>query len=224
MKKLIILIVSSLMALCSAQAQAQPHHKLDWGVKAAWNISYPVDATRAAFGFKAGVFGQLNLSRLWYLDAELRLSHKPWYSRNDKGLSWDQNVAQRIEKYTGNPFSLELPIHAGIRFNISSQTRMFVAVGPYFGMGLFGKGKASTTLKMQDGTVTKQTENYNIFGNSHYASERFEVGIDGAVGIEIKNHYRISAEYLFQCNDPAKKILCPVSRAQVFSIAFGYKF
>lgn len=222
MKKFIILTIISLTVCCLAQAQAQ--HKLEWGVKAAWNISYPVDATRAAYGVKAGIFGQLNLTRLWCLDAELRLSHKPWYSRNDNGLSWNQNVVQNIHKYTGNPFSLELPIHAGIRFNISSQARMFVAVGPYFGMGLFGKGKATTIQKSQDGTVTKQTENYNIFGNNHYASERFEVGIDGALGIEIRNHYRISAGYLFQFNDPEKRILCPVGRAQVFSIDFGYKF
>ena len=60
MRKLIVLVTLGMMSMIAFGQQ-----KLEWGIKAGWNISYPVDATRASFGFNAGVFGQLNLNRIW---------------------------------------------------------------------------------------------------------------------------------------------------------------
>lgn len=216
MRKLIVLVTLGMMSMIAFGQQ-----KLEWGIKAGWNISYPVDATRASYGFNAGVFGQLNLNRIWYLDAGLRFNYKPWCVKHsyDSDNMW--NGVPMPDKATGNPFALELPVHAGIRFDLAPSAKMFVSLGPYIGTGLFGKGKVTSI--MTDSGV-KETESLNMYGDSQYSMRRFEVGADASIGVEIKDHYRISVDYLFQFNNAAEGTVTPVSHAQVFSLNLGYKF
>lgn len=103
MRKLIVVLTLGMMSVIAFGQQ-----KLEWGIKAGWNISYPVDATRASCGFNAGVFGQLNLNRIWYLDACLRFNYKPWCVKHyyDSDNMW--NGVPMSVKATGNPFALSL--------------------------------------------------------------------------------------------------------------------
>lgn len=219
MKKIIAII---LIVFTSLFSQAQS--RLEWGVKAGWNISYPIEANKPSFGFNVGISGQFNFSKMWFLDAGLRINYKPWHVRYTYGKDNSWNQTTLTENYSANPFILELPIHIGANFNISSSTKIFLAVGPYVGTGLFGKTKVNLYSTTSTGNVNDDTENYHIYGDNPYASKRFEIGVDASVGVEICNHYRISADYLFQLNNPAANLACPIGRSQVFSINFGYKF
>lgn len=200
--------------------------KWSGGVQAGVNFSYPVDATSMRYGFKIGAFGEFRFTSKWFLDASLNLTSKPWMCREsaNSGDSYVSNLQNYVINYEATPYSLELPIHIGFKAPISSTTDFNIAVGPYFGVGLFGKGKIKRAHELENGIVEKSVEKIsNIYTDDTYGMKRFEVGVDVKAGVEIKNHYLINLGYQYQLNSVDSKF-CPVGNAQVFSVSLGYRF
>jgi hypothetical protein len=218
MKRLLIFITITLVPICT---YAQ---KFYGGVEAGWNISYPTGATNARSGFNVGVFGEMIINKHWYADAALKLTSAPWETKEryffengnaDKGVELTQKAT---------PYSLQLPLHAGFSTALGNTINLRIAAGPYLGIGLFGTGECEYIT--QSPTTESATEKYsisNIYSDETYAMKRFEVGIDGRIGIEISTHYLITLGYQYQFNTPVKNFT-PIGRSQVFSLNVGYKF
>ena len=45
----------------------------------------------------------------------------------------------KIDSISFNPFYLDIPIHAGYKYDMDERFALFIEAGPYFGIGLFGK-------------------------------------------------------------------------------------
>ena len=220
-KKIILMMV----ILCLAFV-AKSENRLYGGIEAGWNVSYPVDATQAKHGFRIGVFGELQVSRLWSFDASLRLSYKPWKNSHitNGGETWEPDLQYRKVSYSGNPYVLELPVHAAVNLSLSKDMRMNIAVGPYVGVGLFGSGKYNFYQRNTDGAELQESDKTSdIYGDKTGDMKRFEVGVDARLGLEIKRHYLISLGYQFQFNNPARK-KTPIGQSQIFNLSVGYKF
>lgn len=217
MKKLIL---AALITLISFVANAQ---KFQGGVEVGWNLSHPFHSDGVSHGFKIGVFGQYNFTMKWFVDAALRLSYKPWRkidSMQEGDISDDMSYWKN--SYYGNPYVLELPVHAGFQFGLSRDLKMNVALGPCFGIGLFGK-MHEKDLEVDD--LNQRFEykySYNLYGDDMYSIKRFEIGADIRLGLEIKKHYLVSVGYLLQLN--INSSASPVGKSQVTSLNIGYKF
>ena len=194
-----IFLVISLVTL-SSSAQS----KLSWGLEGGLNLSNAPSASTPSLGFNLGAFGQMQLRGNWFLDAGLKLSSAPW-KQNQVG--------------SATPYSLMIPVHAGYSFRLSNSSKLFVAAGPYLGIGLWGKGK------WQFNTPDSHTVDnvYKDEGLNFIRMARVQAGIDAKIGMELSDHYRVSLGYQYQINNTARS-MCPIKHAQVFSVNVGYRF
>lgn len=188
-----------------------------WGVEAGLNLSKPTEATQTDCGFNVGVTGELSLSKGWFLDAALKLTSQPWTIDSEYRI-YEQPITQKHHA-SMTPYSLIIPIHAGYSFGVGSATRLYVAVGPYIGYGLFGGGHIDSTI-IEDGV--SKTDTWNI-DNPYSRMKRFQLGGDARIGAEFCGHYTVTFGYQLQFNNMMRKFdTC--QRAQTFSINLGYKF
>ena len=86
-----------------------------------------------------------------------------------------------------HPTYLDIPLHAGYRWEVSPKVRVFATAGPTLSIGMFGKEKIS-----YDGAGTKratQTLADNIFDNEQ---ERIDCALGYRFGIELNREMQLS--------------------------------
>jgi hypothetical protein len=219
MKKIFLLAVACIVS-CNTFAQSD----LRFGIEAGMNISRSTEATTSKLGYNVGVTLDYSITPNWYVDGALKLSLKPWQISSNQtfnNIGTNQAISQAWSRTAYNPHSLILPIHVGYRFNPSNSTNIFVGVGPYFGLGLYGKGtyRYKTIANAQE--HNEQID--NVYTNNIEQMKRFEVGLSAKAGVELKSHYTFTIGYDLQANDFAKTGLVS-QRSQVISFNLGYKF
>lgn len=74
-----------------------------------------------------------------------------------------------------------MPIHVGYKWNINNNIALLASVGPYIGVGLFGKLKASNE------------ESRTLYKDN--VDKRFEMGFSSNINIQIYEHYRFGVGY-----------------------------
>lgn len=219
MKKIVLL---SLAIAISIGLHAQSN--LRFGVEAGLNLSHSTEATAVKCGYNAGVTVDYSITPNWYVDGALKLTLKPWEisaNQNFNNFESKQTVNVTTAKNVYNPYSVVLPIHVGYRFNVSNSAKLFVGVGPYVGLGLWGNGTYSYKSTTPALEYTEKIS--NIYTSNDGKMKRFEVGLTANVGVELKSHYIISMGYDLQANDFSTPGLTS-QRAQAVSFNLGYKF
>lgn len=220
MKKLFLtlVLIAGMGAYLPASAQ-----KLSGGIEAGFNVSRPTGTDKNKGGFNVGVFGELGLSRGWYLDAALKLTLNPWEDNYTYSTTWDggsPNADVSVVR-KANPYSLVLPVHAGYKFNVANDIQLFAAVGPYIGIGLGGNDK----IKVFSGNNANASESEyvrNVFGDDG-PMRRFQVGLDARIGVEFLKHYIVSVGYDYQFNNMSS-VSEVKYHGQSFSVNLGYRF
>ncbi|MDR0658738.1 MAG: PorT family protein [Mediterranea sp.] len=187
------------------------------GVTAGLNVSSPSDYD-SRMGFNVGVKGELglpNVSEGLYLDFGVLLSSQGWESskyydaRKKQGMQWK-----------GNPYFLNIPVHVGYKLPVGSNTNLFAHIGPYIGIGLFGKNKLVTETANGKKTTTTQAD--NVFSDRQ--SERFDWGIGGKAGVEFAGHFQVALGYDWGMRN-LKTSKNPVDfKNRVFSVSCAYMF
>lgn len=212
MKKLVFL--SLLLFSVSIGSHAQ---NLKVGVTAGLNISSPSDYDSKT-GFNVGVKGEWglpNVSKGLYLDFGVLLSSQGWESSG----YYDTQKKQGMQ-WKGNPYFLNIPIHIGYKFSLGHNTALFAHVGPYIGIGLFGKNKLVTETEAGKKTTTTLAD--NVFSDKQ--AERFDWGIGGKVGIEFAKHVQLAVGYDWGLKN-LKTSSNPVDfKNKVFSVSCAYMF
>lgn len=122
MKKIFSLVVAMVLAIGATVSAQSIQGELVLGL----NIA-DVDASGASsrVGFNAGVRGTY----------AFQSQRKGVYANGAMLLSLK---GMKVEKYTFNPFYLEIPVHIGYKYPITRSVAIFGEFGPYFGIGLFG--------------------------------------------------------------------------------------
>jgi len=106
---------------------------------------------------------------------------------NDNGTPVPTDVTFKVQSHY-----LEIPVRVGYRYNFSDILGIFGEVGPYFAIGVTGKGK----MKYED----YPDDSYMWFGK-HYAFgnikgiQRFDCGMGFRVGAEYKEMYSLTIGY-----------------------------
>ncbi len=211
--KSILISILFIMAFSVVRAESP----IRWGVEAGVNFSKPTDMTDMKCGFNAGVTGELSLSRGWFVDAALKLSSQP-LEFNGVYEIYGEPIVHKSH-FSMTPYSLLLPVHIGYGFKVGSKARLFGAIGPYIGYGLWGGGERRYTV-IENG---KETTTGGDINNPFRLMKRFQAGGDVRIGAELCGHYTISAGYLMQFNNMMRSG-SSTSRNSVFSISVGYKF
>ena len=163
MKRIVLLSTLLLFAFSMAWAQYsdESEKSFQFEVVAGGNLSnWSSTNSNAKWhpGFHLGVRGTYNFASLEgtpYLNAGLLLSLK--------GVKSDE--------VSFNAYYLDVPIHVGYSRQVSEGVNLFGEVGPYLGIGVFGK-----------------TAGVNTFD----ALKRFDVGVGGRIGVEFQHKFNVS--------------------------------
>ncbi|MCM1355871.1 MAG: PorT family protein [Staphylococcus sp.] len=215
MKKLIFSAACLLAVAGGAMAQSP----IRWSVDAGLNLSKATGTSKTDCGFNIGVTGEYSLSSNVFLDAALKLSSQPW-TRSATHYYYDSPEYETFkEKMT--PYSLMLPIHIGYGFKLGAHERIYAAVGPYVGYGLFGGGRVSHEVFYDENNPDKGGT-WDISNPYGAYMRRFQVGVDAQIGFVVRDHYKIGFGYQRQLNNMLKRHVG--EHAQTFSINVGYVF
>ncbi len=222
--KLVLLALG--LVLLTPQAFAQDcckETKLRWGVTAGFNglngNTLNLSDHRGRYGFNVGArmeyLFRTTPSRA-YLDAELGLMKLGWKGSSNGDYYYsdyykDETNAQfKNWKATMDAYYLHLPIHIGYRWAFSKACALYVDAGPYFSLGLFGKGK----VKDLDNKKTTEADTFDQI-------RRFDWGLGARLGVEVADHYRIGIGYDYGLQKLSKY---GNDKNNNFTISIGYMF
>ena len=176
MRRVALIISVLLFSIAAVKAQ-----EFKWGVTGGLNVSSPTNYN-SEIGYHAGVKGEylFQEEKGFYLDFGISLSKKGWES------DWYYDAeTSKSAKWKSDAHYLNIPIHVGYKIPVGDKISLFASVGPYFGIGLFGKYKAVTDKS--ETTLAK-----NVFDDY---MNRFDWGIGGKIGVECMRHIQISIGY-----------------------------
>ena len=158
--------------------------------------------------FLAGGIAELDLRRNWTLSVELQLSGKGYLEKGN-------GVTSDFEEYAARLWYVQLPVAANFRWS-----GFFMGAGPYAGIGLAGKIKATRATAVDNFSVA--------FGNDEESDlRRFDAGVYVQIGYSFRN-FRLSfggqfgltnAIPAFYANSTQFK-----ARQQSMSVAAAYYF
>lgn len=170
-------------------------------------------------GFDLGVGGEYHFTDLWSLHSGVFFTQK-----GAKSESSSEGVTATA-KY--NPLYLQIPVQAGVRFNVMDDQNVVIKFGPYIGIGLAGKCKVDLSgdlggysageildyLGMDDGV--------KLFSSDGMDMKRFEFGLGVGVAYEFSQYF-VELDGDFGLTKIASGDGAP--RNMSFAIGVGYKF
>ena len=170
MKKIFTVFV---LALVTLSVSAQDFKKFRFGPTAGLNFS-KITTTESdlKFGFNAGARVEFNFNDNIYLGS---------------GVLFTEKV---LKASTGNntlkatPGYIEIPINCGYRYVMNDKFSLFGEVGPYMGIGVCGKWKASNAsldFFGEEGDFLLQ------LASPYDSAKRFDFGLGFAIGAEYAN-------------------------------------
>lgn len=157
------------------------------------------------------------------------------------GVDWVMKGAKNSIRYTDvlvdvdgtykvNAHYMEIPVHAGFRYNLNKEIGFYGELGPYFAVGVGGKNKMRLdadgpqyrALERDWKTFKKSTEDYN--------QQRWDCGMGFRVGAEYNQHYNLmlGCDWGFtdMYRDSYRDATLPGNKVKNFNftLAFGYRF
>ena len=160
----------------------------DWkfSVGAGANFNGPagetlVDGNR--FGYHLGGTAQYEFSQQssWYLSGSLFWTQKGYKVKTDILDDSKPEPKSFRGKVSTDITYLQIPIFVGKNFDLGERTKLFVELGPYASLALFGKE-----------TVAGHST-FKIFEKNGY--KRFDAGLAIGAGMQIADHYRLKLGY-----------------------------
>ena len=176
------IVAVMLIGMAATTATAQ---EFRIGAVAGMNVSSPTNAS-TRLGYHVGVRSEWNFRDTDQKGAFLSLSAL----LTEKGYKSDTfyDATGRSMTWRVRPTYLELPLHVGYRLPVGQRVTLSGSVGPYLGIGLFGKSRLTTEL---NGTTTTTTAATNVFD----AMRRVDCGVGLRLGAELYRRYQISVGY-----------------------------
>ena len=159
MKKFYSLFIAVLLAVVSFSARAVTP---TWEAVAGLNFS-TLDKSGVDYrpGFHAGVRGTVEIPSVtqgFYTNAAALITYRGF----------------KIDSIAFNPFYLDIPIHAGYKYDMDDRFALFAEAGPYVGVGLFGK-----------------SQGYGVFSDE-LGFRRLDLGFGMFVGVEFSHKVSVS--------------------------------
>ncbi len=214
MKKGLILALFALVSVVS-------YSQITWSGKVGMNMSnFTGDMeTDMRVGFNVGVGAEYQFTDLWSLHSGLMFSQKGAKAEvSEEGIT-------ATTKF--NPMYLQIPVMAGVRFNVMDNQNVVVKFGPYIGVGIAGKCKVDISGDL-GGYSAEEIFDYlgvendvSLYGDDGLGMKRFDFGLGVGVAYEFDKFF-VGLDGEFGLVKLADGDGAP--RNINFSIGVGYKF
>ena len=172
----------------------------------------------ADYFFSKNVYAGLGIvfNQSGYKQDGLMSSGQNW---DDEGANYD---GEQTIKMTINKF--DVPIHIGGMYNISSSTRLFLEVGPYFSYAISGNKKYKGSFTNYDDIHSSETEHINkkekLGKGSLKDFQKFGYGLSATAGVSFK---KIILQFTYQ-RGLNKMIKKKEQYEQNMLLSLGYEF
>lgn len=188
MKKLFLLAITA-SAIASAQAQFYVQGGVNLANITKNNAGETSDNNMLAT-FNAGLLGRFGISKMFDLETGLLFTGRG--SKTETYFSG--NADDNYIKSKFNPYYLELPLNAVIKFPLDTKgtNSFFIHAGPYVAMGIAGKAKMESKFI---GLTSTATESIQFNNDDPSTSEqedatydklkRFDFGANVGAGIDL---------------------------------------
>ena len=151
-----------------------------------------------------------------YKQESIMTSGQDW---DDEGGNYDGK--QTIKMTTNN---IEVPIHIGGLYNMSSNIGLFIEVGPYFSYAISGSKKRIGSFTEYDDIHSSETDHINekedIGKGSLKEYQKFGYGLSATAGISV-NKFLFQFTYQRELSKAIKKTK---QYEQNILLSFGYEF
>jgi len=150
------------------------------------------------------------------------LSFEPGLLLTTKGMKYEDEIMGVDIKAKANLYYLDIPLTIKASHDLGGGLKMFGAVGPYVGLGLSGKVKATAEYQGE-----KETEEEDVEWGSDEDEDdlkRLDMGLTFGAGVEI-NSILVGISYdLGLSNISAYQDYGTTSKNRVLKFSVGYRF
>ena len=150
------------------------------------------------------------------------LSFEPGILLTTKGMKYEEDIAGVDVTVKGNLYYLDVPLTLKASHDLGGGLKMFGVIGPYVGLGLSGKIKATAKYLGEEETEEEDVE----WGNDEDVDDlkRLDMGLTFGGGVEI-NSILIGISYdLGLSNISAYQDYGTTSKNRVLKFSVGYSF
>lgn len=174
-------ILTVLFTLICTLGFAQVSFFVKGGLNLSSYIGENSDNAKFKPGARLGVGLEYQFSELMSLQPSLFFSQKGAKysgSYSDNGASADADL--KI-----NQLYLELPVNLQFRFNLTDNTNLILATGPYLACGVGGKAKFDGNASWGD-IELNGSDKVDTFGDDGLGYNRFDAGWSIGLGLEVR--------------------------------------
>lgn len=162
-------------------------------------------------GLLLGIKGELAIPAVAdgiYADFGLQLS--------SKGYKYSYGIVNKPDEMssTTDINYLVIPVHIGYKLKCSESVSLFANIGPYAGVGLWGKAKHYTNGE-------KDAASTEVFSENGF--ERFDYGWGVNIGLEYAKHFQLTLGGDWGLKD-ISKVGTWKYRNRSFTVSLGYLF
>ncbi len=176
MKRTLIL-TAMLSAMVTLHAQG-----IKFGLIAGVDVSNPTNgAEMTKLGYRFGMKAESDFSNNTFLNVSVLLASKGY-----KTPVYYDGAAHGGGLARTNPCYAEVPIHFGYKLQTGNSVKLFADLGPYFGIGIFGKS-------LHVGRENTRFEQGNVFKNE--LMNRLDFGAGVNIGAEFWGKCQVSVGY-----------------------------
>ena len=157
-------------------------------------------------GFTVGLGVDYTLTDLWSVKTGLNFTQKGAKDKED-------GIEGKLK-----PIYMEIPVMAAATFQIADDVKFVANAGPYFAVGIGGKAEAA------DDGVSASVKLFKDDGAAKATMNRFDMGIQYGIGLEISEHYLINLYGQNGFINPFKGYTELDGKNMTFGLSVGYKF
>jgi hypothetical protein len=121
--------------------------------------------------FNVGGMGRFGISKVFDIEAGLLFTGRGAKSETYFTNATDDNYV----KAKFNPYYIELPVNAVVKFPLSGRSNIFIYGGPYAAIGITGKSKVESRIL---GTTSTSTEDIKFSSDDPTTGEQEGAGYD----------------------------------------------
>ena len=122
--------------------------------------------------FNVGAMASFGISKVFDIETGLLFTGK---GAKSEFFANPNNTSDNYAKIKFNPYYIELPVNAVVKFPLQGSSNIFISAGPYVAMGVAGKIKTETKLL---GVVSNSSEDIKFNDDDPTQSGQQNAGLD----------------------------------------------
>lgn len=176
------------------------------------------DTYKDKIGFHAGAYFDYVINK----DRRQELVFETGLLFDSKGAKKEFNISDYSSKEVTSLYYIDVPFYIQYRYRFRNLNKIYLGIGPYAGLGLFGNTVTTQNL----GGESNEIQHKIKWGNDDENDDlkRFDYGVSARVGFHFDGGLDVSASYDYGIPSIASMGENIKMRSRVLRVSLGYTF